>query len=985
MSNVGRNAPCPCGSGKKYKKCCIDKYDTFLDAQTDQEPNAAPTDDACEFDPYPYKADDTKDWETSESEPVAESESDPQDLAEAEKEEWNAFPGYPNPPEKPLPALPPEQNRLVDDWWKAVKPAFMKRDADAMFRHLTSFWDLHPELVPHLELEMDFLFELGAELGRRKEWSRYADVLLRLREEHPVAYFGSFGFFDYDLIIEALVQGRTRDIPRFFDLFHRYPGSDLDNSDRILHLLAWAGAEEALLEFAKPLRKTPHTSGVSLAVNWLLFALHIPHLASGADPDEAADSVEKELKKLNLAQAPDLNAERLRKAFECARQAPALPDYDRCQTHAEVEFFFDDVMWNFTGFLHKSKGLPWTRSFYLAGRLRHYWGRRAEDARPRTPFSLDLQKFEAFLCRTCQTFFHYDGVLTASLIEAMGHFADYLLACGALGEQKHLDLQDGCRTLYRQALTSYDSTDPVPRLMPELLLQDLQEETKNMEYDLVVYGQTSAGVMAAVQARRLGKTVILVGPDKHLGGLSSGGLGSTDIGNKAAIGGLSREFYGRLGKHYGKPEMWTFEPHVAEQVFENFIAENNITVHRDEWLDRTPGKGVKLENGRITSITMLSGKTYRGKMFIDATYEGDLMAAAGVSYTFGREANSEYGETLSGVATKYAIHHQFSKPIDPYVKPGDPSSGLLPGVTAGGPGQEGTADKRIQAYCFRMCLTDVAANRLPFPKPEGYDPLRYELLLRTILAEANPYGDLYFMESRMPNGKTDSNNKGPFSTDNIGMNYDYPEGDYATREQIIQEHETYQKGFVWFLANDPRVPERLRERVGQWGLPKDEFKDNGHWSHQLYIREARRMVGAYVMTQLNCQGTTPVDHSIGMGAYTMDSHHTQRYVDEHGHARNEGDVEIGGFGPYPIAYGAIVPKQGECANLLVPVCLSATHMAFGSIRMEPVFMVLGQSAATAAAQAIDANVAVQDIDYAQLRARLLADNQVLEVSPPQAG
>ncbi len=504
------------------------------------------------------------------------------------------------------------------------------------------------------------------------------------------------------------------------------------------------------------------------------------------------------------------------------------------------------------------------------------------------------------------------------------------------------------------------------------------QAAERKEYDVVVYGQTSAGVMAAVQAKRMGKTVIVVGPDKHLGGLSSGGLGSTDIGNKRAIGGLSREFYQRLGKHYGKPEMWTFEPHVAEKIFEDFIAEYKINVDREEWLDRTPGRSLELKDGRIMSIAMLSGKTYRGKMFIDATYEGDLMASAGVSYTFGREANSQYGETLNGVATRYARHHQFSKPIDPYVRPGDSSSGLLPGVMQGGPGKEGAADKRIQAYCFRMCLTDVAANRIPLAKPESYDPMRYELLLRTILAGANPYGDTYFMESPVPNGKTDSNNKGPFSTDNIGVNYDYPEGDYATRKRIVKEHEIYQKGFVWFLANDPRVPDRLREKVGRWGLPKDEFRDNEHWPHQLYIREARRMVGLYVMTQLNCQGKTKIGNSIGMGAYTMDSHHVQRYVDDSGHVRNEGDVEIGGFGPYPIAYGSIVPKQDECSNLLVPVCLSATHMAFGSIRMEPVFMVLGQSAATAAVQAIDASCAVQDVDYAKLRARLLADKQVLQ-------
>lgn len=496
-------------------------------------------------------------------------------------------------------------------------------------------------------------------------------------------------------------------------------------------------------------------------------------------------------------------------------------------------------------------------------------------------------------------------------------------------------------------------------------------------YDMVVYGQTSAGVIAAVQAKRMGKSVILVGPNKHLGGLSSGGLGQTDIGNKQVIGGVSREFYQRIGNHYGKHEAWKFEPHVAEKVFEDFVTEYEIKVRRNQWLNRAPGKGVQKGDGRIVSITMLSGRTYHGKMFIDATYEGDLMAAAGVSYAIGREANSQYGETLSGVATKYAKHHQFAKPVDPYMQPGDPSSGLLPGIAEGGPGKEGAADKRIQAYCFRMCLTNVAANRVPLPKPEVYDPMRYQLLLRTVLAGANPYGDQYFMTSAMPNGKTDSNNKGPFSTDNIGMNYAYPEGDYATRKRIIQEHETYQKGFVWFLANDPQVPAALRRRTAQWGLPKDEFSDNGHWSHQLYIREARRMAGSYVMTQNNCLGKITVDNSIGMGAYTMDSHHVQRYVDTNGHVGNEGDVEVGGFGPYPIAYGAIVPKKIECGNLLVPVCLSASHIAFGSIRMEPVFMVLGQSAATAAAQAIDAKVDVQDVEDAELRERLKADGQVL--------
>ncbi len=496
-------------------------------------------------------------------------------------------------------------------------------------------------------------------------------------------------------------------------------------------------------------------------------------------------------------------------------------------------------------------------------------------------------------------------------------------------------------------------------------------------YDIVVYGLTSAGVIAAVQAKRMGKTVILVGPDKHLGGMSSGGLGATDIGNKQAIGGLSREFYRRVGRHYGELESWTFEPHVAEQVFEQLVMESSIPVDRDEWLDRTRHKGVALDDGRIAAITMLSGQTYYANMFIDATYEGDLMAAAGISYTVGREAQSQYDETLNGVQTKNARFHQFAAAIDPFVLPGDRSSGLLPGIQPGGPGIEGAADQRIQAYCFRMCLSDLPANRVPFPKPEGYDAMRYELLLRTIRAGANQHGAGYFTKTRMPNGKTDSNNAGPCSTDNIGMNYGYPEADYALRKQIIHEHEIYQKGFMWFLANDPRVPEKLRQDTARWGLAKDEFMDNGHWPRQLYIREARRMVGSYVMTQHNCQDKIRVRDSVGMGAYTMDSHHVQRYVDQNGHVRNEGDVQVGGFGPYPIAYRSLVPKKSECQNLLVPVCLSASHIAYGSIRMEPVFMVLGQSAATAAALAIDAETEIQNVEYSQLRDRLSADGQVL--------
>jgi len=518
------------------------------------------------------------------------------------------------------------------------------------------------------------------------------------------------------------------------------------------------------------------------------------------------------------------------------------------------------------------------------------------------------------------------------------------------------------------------------------------------DYDVVVYGGTSGGVVAAVQASKLGKSVLLIEPGKHLGGLTSGGLGATDIGNKAAIGGISREFYRRMGTHYarrenwkwqkpeeyrsrrqrvGEEEMWTFEPHVAEQIFREMVKEANVPVVFEERLDLD--KGVEKKEGRIVAIRLESGRVVAGKMFIDATYEGDLMAKAGVSYHVGREANATYGETLNGVQTANARYHQFKVPVDPYVEKGNPASGLLPGIQGTDPGVDGEGDHRVQAYNFRMCLTDAPENRIPFPKPAGYDPLRYELLLRYIQGGVF---DAFGSNSPMPNRKTDTNNNGGFSTDNIGMNYEYPDGDYATRERIFQEHVTYQQGMMWFLANDPRVPENIREEIGRWGLCKDEFPETGGWPHQMYIREARRMISDYVMTQHNCQGREVAPDPVGLAAYTMDSHNTQRYAKD-GRVYNEGDVQVGGFAPYPIAYRSIVPKQSECANLLVPVCLSASHIAYGSIRMEPVFMVLGQSAATAAAQAIDEKVPVQKIDTAKLREKLLADKQVLEWTGPR--
>ncbi len=521
-------------------------------------------------------------------------------------------------------------------------------------------------------------------------------------------------------------------------------------------------------------------------------------------------------------------------------------------------------------------------------------------------------------------------------------------------------------------------------------------------HDVVIYGGTSAGVIAAVQAKKMGKSAIIVCPDRHLGGLSSGGLGWTDTGNKAVIGGLAREFYHRIWRHYNEDAawkwqareaygnkgqgnkaidgeqrtMWIFEPHAAEAAFESFIRDYDIPVHRDEWLDRKDG--VSKQAGRIVSIRMLSGKTYSGKMFIDATYEGDLLAAAGADYHVGRESTDTYGEEWNGVQTGVLHHkHHFGavkEKISPYRIPGDPSSGVIPRVSADPPGEFGSGDKRIQAYCFRMCLTDHDPNRVPFPKPEGYDASQYELLLRIFKAG---WRETFRKFDPIPNHKTDTNNHGPMSTDNIGYNYDYPEASYEGRREIIREHETYQKGWLWFIANDPRVPEEVRAAMSRWGLAKDEFTDNGNWPHQIYVREARRLIGEFVMTENELLKKRPTPDSVGMGSYTMDSHNVQRYITPEGYVQNEGDIGVSTRGPYEIAYGSLVPKRGQGDNLLVPVCVSSSHIAFGSIRMEPVFMILGQSAATAAVMAIDDKLNVQDVPYPRLRERLLKDGQVL--------
>jgi hypothetical protein len=506
-------------------------------------------------------------------------------------------------------------------------------------------------------------------------------------------------------------------------------------------------------------------------------------------------------------------------------------------------------------------------------------------------------------------------------------------------------------------------------------------------YDVCVYGGTSGGVIAAYTAKKMGKSVLLIEPGKHLGGLSSGGLGYTDIGNKYAVTGLGLDFYRRLGRHYGQFESWIFEPGVAENVFLQYINEAQVQVLYEYRI-----ASAKKENRYIKEITLENSytparhhKTIKAKVFIDCSYEGDLMAKAGVSYKVGREAASQYGESYNGVQVQPPATPQHGNQIpdgvDPYKVPGDPKSGLLWGISDAKLASTGTGDNHVQAYNFRICLTDDPANRIPISKPEGYDPLRYELLPRYIakLTDTNDIREILKFDL-MPNHKTDINNGGGFSTDMIGYNWAYPDGDYLTRTKIQKEHELYAKGLLYFIQHDPRIPAAMRNFLLNWGYPKDEYRDNNNWSPQMYVREARRMIGAYVMTQANCEAKTVVNDGIGMAAYGMDSHNTQRLV-INGMAKNEGDVEKGGTGPYPISYRSLTPKANECANLLVPVCLSASHIGYGSIRMEPVFMVLGQSAATAAVLAINGKTTVQTVDVKKIQ-KLLAEDPLANGSTP---
>jgi hypothetical protein len=540
-----------------------------------------------------------------------------------------------------------------------------------------------------------------------------------------------------------------------------------------------------------------------------------------------------------------------------------------------------------------------------------------------------------------------------------------------------------------------------PRSIPNLYYYKPVErgEAKALSCDVAVYGGTPAGVATAIQAAKMGKKVLLFSFDHYVGGLTSGGLTATDVGNKKSIGGLAKEFYKRIGK------VRNFSPSAAEKLYLKMLKEAGVEV-----LLRRGLVSVEKEGARIVSATMNTGETVQAKIFVDSTYEGDLFAAAEVSYHVGREPSATYGESVGGQWQKisYQDIYQFCRlPISPYVVPDDPESGLLPEISSDPAGKPGDGDFRVQAYNFRMYLSN-RPGKIPFPKPNGYDPGRYALLARFLNFDPRLRWTLNYTVTPMTDGPIqmrngDSNNAGSFSTDYIGGNHRWPDGTYEPvnfaklpparkglpvpllelyelREDIFQEHVNYQLGLLYFLANDPQVPEELQNRVNKFGLDPKEFAKTGHWPHQLYVREGRRMLSDYVMTQANCESKRRVEDSIGLASYPMDSHSCQRVVvQEKGvtTVRNEGNTGYKCPKPYPIAYRSIVPKKEECNNLLVPLCLSASHIGYGSIRMEPVFMIMGQSAGTAASMAIDAQQAVQDVDYDKLKERLLADGQSL--------
>jgi len=516
-----------------------------------------------------------------------------------------------------------------------------------------------------------------------------------------------------------------------------------------------------------------------------------------------------------------------------------------------------------------------------------------------------------------------------------------------------------------------------------LLLLASASLTIAQDYDLAVYGGTAAGAITAISGARMGLHTVLLEPRRHIGGMVSGGLSRTDVGKREVIGGYSLEFYWRAGNVYNLSQYlqeiaWLVEPHIAEAIFRKMLDEAGVTVLFQQRLREKDG--VRKSSARIQSIAMENGVQYTARMFADCTYEGDLMAQAGVAYTWGRESSAQFGESLAGVRNETPFH-QFQVDLSPR----DAAGKLLPEISSTPAGEPGSADRMVQAYNFRMILSHDPANQVAYPKPAHYDPARFELFARLLNAMQKKQG----RPSRMgevlsvipvPNQKADINNNGAFSTDYIGKSWDYPNASYARREEIWRDHQDYTEQLFWFLAHDPRVPPSLQQEVNQWGLAKDEFLDTAHWPHQLYIREARRMVGEYVMSQKDIQTDLRKPDPIGMGSYNSDSHNVQRVVNKNGFVRNEGDMQVA-VQPYQIPYRVLLPKKDQAENLLVPVCFSATHVAYSTLRMEPQYMILGQAAGVAAAMAIRRSLTVQDIDTAALTRTLVEQGAILEYSP----
>ncbi|WP_058186425.1 FAD-dependent oxidoreductase [Terracidiphilus gabretensis] len=522
---------------------------------------------------------------------------------------------------------------------------------------------------------------------------------------------------------------------------------------------------------------------------------------------------------------------------------------------------------------------------------------------------------------------------------------------------------------------------PIVLSIHALLISALVAQPARHQADVVVYGGTASGVMAAYSAAQDGMHVILLEPGKHLGGMVTGGLSATDLGHFQIIGGYTRGFYMEAASHYGVHELttqdaWLSEPHVDEAIFCAWLNSSHVQVFFQQRLRER--NGVMKREKKITQITTEDGQAWHAKVFVDCSYEGDLMAQAGVSYVVGRESTNAFQENLAGVRTD-TPKHQFQWLTPAY----DTSHHLWPYVDSGPLEPEGTGDKKVQSYNLRLILTNDPANKLPWAKPEGYNPANFTLLGYYLSHFQEHAGRAPKVQDIMnpvliPNHKADFNNNGAFSTDYIGKSWTYPDASYAERQRIWKEHLLYVQSFVYFIATDPQVPASLRAEMNTWGLSKDEFADTDQWPNQLYIREGRRMMGEYVIKQSDLQTERTKPDSIGMGSFNSDSHNIQRVAMPDGTVRNEGDVQVP-VEPYEIPFRTILPKRDQVENLLVPVCLSASHVAYSSVRMEPQYMIIGQAAGSAAAIAIRANEPVQNVDVPQLQEKLRQHKAILHL------